>query len=87
MRKLTLASILAILPLAALAQDTTLAVGADLGMSEQAVKDSLTAMGYEVRKTDMEDGEIEAYAVKGKEMAEIYVSPETGKITKIKAED
>ena len=87
MRKLTLATVLAALPLAAIAQDAALAVGADLGTSEQAVKDGLTAMGYEVRKMDMEDGEIEAYAVRGREMAEIYVSPETGKVTRIKAED
>lgn len=83
MRKLTLAAILAATPLFAFATGEAIAVDTDLGKTEEAVTTALTAMGYEVRKMDMEDGMIEAYAVKGDEMLEVYVSPETGKVTKL----
>jgi hypothetical protein len=83
MRKLTLAAILAAAPLFALAEGEAIAVDTELGMTEEAVTTALTGMGYEVRKIEMEDGMIEAYAVKGDEMLEVYVSPETGKVTKM----
>lgn len=87
MRKLTLAAALATLPLMVHAEDAAIAIDTQLGMSEEEVQTTLTGMGYEVRKMDMEDGMIEAYAVKGDEMLEVYVSPETGKVTKIGEED
>ena len=83
MRKLTLASMLIAAPLFAFAEGEAIAVDTELGKTEEAVSTALTDMGYEVRKMDMEDGMIEAYAVKGDEMLEVYVSPETGKVTKI----
>lgn len=87
MRKLTLAAILAMAPLMAplmaAAEGEMLAVDTELGTTEEAVQAKLVELGYEVRKMDMEDGMIEAYAVKGDETLEVYVSPETGKITKI----
>lgn len=83
MRKLTLAALVAALPLIAQAEDAAIAIDTQLGMSEEDVQTALTAMGYEVRKMEIEDGMIEAYAVKGDEMLEVYVSPETGKVTKI----
>ncbi|MGV6847641.1 MAG: PepSY domain-containing protein [Marinibacterium sp.] len=55
-----------------------------LGTTMEKVQSSLTDMGYDVRKAEMEDGEIEVYAVKGSQMAEVYVDPQTGKIVKIK---
>lgn len=54
-----------------------------LGTTSEEVKVSLTQMGYEVRKSKTDDGEIEVYVVKDGKMAEIYVSPKTGKPTKI----
>lgn len=83
MRKLTLAAILAAAPLFAFAEGEAIAVDTELGKTEEAVKTALTGMGYEVRKMDMEDGMIEAYAVKGDDMLEVYVSPETGKVTRL----
>lgn len=83
MRKLTLAAILAVAPMMALAEGDMIAVDTELGTSSEAVEAKLVEMGYEVRKMDMEDGMIEAYAVKGDEMLEVYVSPETGLVTKI----
>jgi hypothetical protein len=61
-----------------------LTTGTVLGTSMKEVKTNLMQMGYDVRKAEMEDGRIEAYAVKGNKMAEIYVDPTTGKISKMK---
>jgi len=49
----------------------------------EEVQASLTEMGYEVRKVEMEDSKIEVYFVKDGEMGEVYVSLETGQITKL----
>ncbi|SDZ75810.1 PepSY domain-containing protein [Rubrimonas cliftonensis] len=92
MRTLVLAAVLAAPLLAGplltgpvLAQQTAtpLSVDAELGASADAVRAALTAMGYEVRKIETEDGKIEAYVVKGDEKAELYVSPASGRVTKI----
>lgn len=57
--------------------------GAELGITMDAVKASLTEMGYEVRKVKMEDGEIEAYAVMDSKLSEVFVDPTTGLVTRI----
>ncbi|WP_339769365.1 PepSY domain-containing protein [uncultured Pseudosulfitobacter sp.] len=54
-----------------------------LGKTMDEVKATLTDMGYEVRKAEMEDGNIEVYFVKDGKMGEVYVNPETGAITKL----
>jgi len=59
-------------------------MGMVLGTTIPEVQSKLTEMGYEVRKTEMEDGKIEMYFVKGKTKGEVYVSTATGKITKLK---
>lgn len=64
-----------------------LAMGMELGTTPDAVKTALTDMGWEVRKLDMEDGMIEAYAVMGNQMAEIYVDPTTGQVVKVGSDD
>ncbi|MFV0386787.1 PepSY domain-containing protein [Paracoccus sp. (in: a-proteobacteria)] len=87
MRKLALAVILAIAPMTGFAEDAMIAMDTELGMTQDAVKAKLTEMGYEVRKVGTEDGMIEVYAVKGDQMLEVYVSPETGKVTKVSGED
>ena len=91
MRKLLLAAaFVAALPAAALAQ--TAAAGASLtmdtvlGTTMDEVKTNLTAMGYEVRKAEMEDGKIEVYFVRDRTMGEVYVNPQTGRITKLELE-
>lgn len=83
MRKLVLTAALIAAPLFAFAEGDMIAVDTELGTTEEAVQAKLVEMGYEVRKMDMEDGMIEAYAVKGDEMLEVYVSPETGLVTKV----
>lgn len=56
---------------------------AKLGTTMDEVKTSLIDMGYEVRKVQMEDGEIEAYAVMDKKLSEVFVDPATGLVTRI----
>lgn len=85
MRNLLIAAALVLTTVPAFATD--LEMGTVLGTSEDAVKAALIDLGWDVRKLDMEDGMIEAYAVMGKEMAEIYVDPTSGEIVKIAAND
>lgn len=80
MRKLALITLLA-LATPALAED--LNMDTMLGTTMEEVQSKLTEMGYEVRKAEMEDGKIEVYFVKDGKMGEVYVSPATGKITKL----
>ncbi len=81
MRKLIIMATLAFATPVFAAQLTTDTV---LGTSMQEVRTSLTEMGYDVRKYEMEDGKIEVYFVKDGKMFEIYVSPVTGKVTRLK---
>lgn len=64
-----------------------LAVGTMLGEDQAAIKTALEGLGYEVRKLDMEDGAIEAYVVKDRFMAEVYVNASTGEILKVGTDD
>lgn len=66
----------------ALAADLT--KDSTLGTTMDAVKASLTEMGYEVRKSEMEDGRIGVYFVKDGKMGEVYVDATTGKVAKLK---
>ncbi|WP_172329261.1 PepSY domain-containing protein [Mangrovicoccus sp. HB161399] len=54
-----------------------------LGHTEDEVKATLVSMGYEVRKIEDEDGKIEAYIVKDKQMGEVYVDPASGVVSKL----
>ncbi|WP_299507970.1 PepSY domain-containing protein [uncultured Roseobacter sp.] len=65
----------------AFAEDVTM--DSKLGTTIQEVQASLTAMGYEVRKAEMEDGKIEVYFVRDGKMGEVYVSTQTGVVTKL----
>lgn len=80
MRTLALITLIA-LSTPALAEELDL--NTVLGTTMDEVTSNLTEMGYEVRKAEMEDGKIEVYFIKDKTMGEVYVSPETGKITKL----
>lgn len=80
MRKLALIALLA-LATPALAEDVTM--DSVLGTTMEEVQASLTAMGYEVRKAEMEDGKIEVYFVRDGKMGEVYVSTQTGAVTKL----
>lgn len=61
-----------------------LAKDTQLGKTPEEITTTLVKMGYQVRKTDMEDGKIEAYAVKDGKMLEVYVDAGTGAVTEIK---
>lgn len=80
MRKIALIALLA-LASPAFAEDV--AVDMMLGTTVAEVQAKLTEMGYEVRKTEMDDGNIEVYFVKDGKMGEAYVSTVTGQIIKL----
>ncbi|WP_281955487.1 PepSY domain-containing protein [Pseudophaeobacter arcticus] len=81
MRKFTLLALLAIAS-PALADNIT--KDSVLGTNMEEVQASLTAMGYDVRKAEMEDGQIEVYFVRDGQMGEVYVNPQTGAVIKLK---
>ena len=76
--------ILATLAFTTPALASTIAVDTMLGTSTATMKQKLTDMGYQVRKSEMENGRVEFYVVKGNQRMEIYVNPTTGKITRVK---
>ncbi|PXW67947.1 YpeB-like protein with putative protease inhibitory function [Loktanella sp. PT4BL] len=80
MKKLALVAMIA-LATPALAEDVTM--DSILGTTLQEVQTSLTEMGYEVRKGEMEDGKIEVYFVRDGQMGEVYVNPLTGAVMKL----
>lgn len=84
MKPFTLIAALALAASPVLAFDLT--TDTQLGTSSDEIRASLKDLGYDVRKIEDEDGKIEAYVVKDGKMAEIYVDPKTGKISKIEME-
>lgn len=80
MRKLALIALIAFAS-PALAEDVT--KESMLGTTMEDVQASLTGMGYEVRKAEMEDDEIEVYFVRDGQMGEVYVDALTGAVTKL----
>ncbi|MCE8539911.1 PepSY domain-containing protein [Ruegeria pomeroyi] len=84
MKSFALIAALALAASPALALDLT--TDTQLGTSSEEIRTSLKDLGYDVRKIEDEDGKIEAYVVKDGKMAEIYVDPKTGKVSKIEME-
>ena len=80
MRKLALIALMAF-PFPVLAEDVTM--DSILGTTMEEVQTSLTDMGYEVRKAEMEYGKIEVYFVRDGQMGEVYVNPTTGAVMKL----
>lgn len=64
-----------------------LKIGTELGMDQATIKSGLEALGYDVRKIDSEDGMIEAYVVKDRTIAEVYVDPKTGAVVRVSQDD
>ena len=62
-------------------------VGMQAGKTTEEITATLAAQGYEVRKVEAEDGELEAYVVKNGKRLEIYVDPASGAVTKVKEDD
>lgn len=61
--------------------------GDTLGKSEAEIRQTLESMGYEVRKIETDDGELEAYALKDGKRLEIYVDATQGTVSRIKEDD
>lgn len=76
-------ALLAALAVATPALAVDVSMNSELGTSMEEVTASLIGMGYEVRKAEMEDGRIEVYFVRGKQMGEVYVDATTGKVAKL----
>lgn len=55
-----------------------------VGKSKAEIAQNLEQQGYEVRKVETEDGNLEAYAILDRKRVEIYVDPQTGNVVKIK---
>lgn len=58
-----------------------------VGKTKAEIAESLEQQGYEVRKVEEEDGNLEAYAVLDRQRFEIYVDPQTGNVVKIEQDD
>lgn len=71
------------LTLATPALAANLTTDMELGKTMADVETKLKDLGYEVRKSEMEDGKIEVYFVKDGKMGEVYVDPKTGKVTSL----
>ena len=57
-------------------------------MTQDALKQKATAMGYDVRRIKEEDGCYEVYAIDSKGMkAEVYFHPVTGEAVQTKMDD
>ncbi|PWE34304.1 PepSY domain-containing protein [Maritimibacter sp. 55A14] len=63
-----------------------LASGTISAADRQTITEKLTAQGYEVRKIEMEDGEVEVYALKDGQRMELYLD-ENFDPRRIKADD
>ncbi len=76
MTRLKTASLIAALALAApMAHASDDDYGRGLTQEKRAqITEKMTAEGYDVRKIEMEDGEIEVYAVKDGQRLEIYLN-------------
>ena len=79
----------ALAALLALGTGAALAInpGDTAGKTQDEIRATLEADGYEVRKIETDDGQLEAYAVKDGKRYEIYVDPADGKVTRIKEDD
>jgi hypothetical protein len=75
------------LAMGAAAAPADIAKGETLGNDAEAITAALVAKGYEVRKVESEDGELEAYALKDGVRYEIYVDTASGAVTKVKEDD
>ena len=82
MRLTPVALALALFAAPAFAQEV--APGDQLGTEIGAISAALSGRGYEVRKTEREDGKVEVYAVREGRRFEIYVDVETGAVIRVK---
>lgn len=62
-------------------------VGDQLGTTEQGIRAALTTQGYEITQFETEDGEFEVDALFEGQMLELEISPDTGLVIEIEAED
>ncbi len=91
MRKIitiTAASLMLAATIPAYASDDSVSCGQSAGGQQLSIQDitaKATAMGYDVRKVERDDGCFEVYATgKNGNRVEIYMNPVTGAVLKIK---
>lgn len=84
-----IATVVTATALALFAGTATAAVvnGDYVGKSKAEIAQSLEQQGYEVRKVETEDGNLEAYAVLDRKRFEIYVDPQSGNVVKIEQDN
>lgn len=75
---------LALATTSAFAANDTPELNGYIGKTSQEISSALKERGYQVRKVELEDGYLEAYALKNGERFEIYVDPTTGVLVKSK---
>ncbi len=75
-------------PASAFATDDCPSVPRDQWLSVAAITAKAEKLGYKVRKVEVDDGCLEAYATdKAGKRVEIYFHPGTGNVVKVKADD
>ena len=72
---------------AGLALAAAVTEGSYAGKDGAEITKSLQAQGYQVRKVEIEDGYLEAYAMLEGHRYEIYVDRKSGKVVKIEQDD
>lgn len=63
--------------------DPALTTETYLGKTVEEVGTSLTGLGYDVRKSELEKGKMEFKVIKDRRKYEVYVNPETGRFLRM----
>ncbi|RBW54817.1 PepSY domain-containing protein [Ruegeria sp. A3M17] len=84
LKLLTLTGLIATAPVLALAN---VGLGDKLGTSEADIRATLEAQGYQIRKIEFEDGEIEVELIKDGVETELVLSETDGVVTAIELEE
>lgn len=80
-------SVVAVAPMILASAAIAVERGDTVGTDGAAIRSALEADGYEVRKIETEDGELEAYALKDGKRYEIHVDPASGKVSRVEEDD
>lgn len=89
MKSITIASAftLALMSGTAMASSDKCNEPADKWMSMDEARAKVTAMGYDVRKVEVDDGCYEAYGIKNGRKYEVYINPVTAEIVELEEDD
>jgi hypothetical protein len=89
MKSITIASAfaLALMSGTAMASSDKCNEPSDKWMSMDEARAKVTAMGYDVRKVEVDDGCYEAYGIKNGRKYEVYINPVTAEIVELEEDD